>query len=279
VALVLALGAAAAYGAADFIGGAVSKKAGTIVVVLVSQLLGTAITLLLLPLFATWPPGSEALWWGAAAGVGGAAGVLLLYKGLASGRMSVVAPVTGVEAAGIPVIFALLTGERPSTVALGGVLLGLIAVALVSTSSGGPGVTQRATAGLPEALGAGFAFGVFFICLDKAPDGAGIWPLIGARASSILLITIVALIARVELLRAKASFRPIAAAGMLDVIANVLYLLATQRGLLSLTAVLTSMYPGGTVLLARIFLKERLARIQLVGLGVAGAAVVMIGIG
>ena len=248
-------------------------------VVLLSQLLGTALTILLLPFFASWPPSTEALWWGAAAGVGGGAGVLLLYRGLAKGRMSVVAPVTGVEAAGIPVVFALVIGERPSGLALAGVALGLIAVALVSTAPGREPAARRNVAGLPEALGAGLAFGLFFICLDKAPDSAGIWPLIGARASSILLVGVVALAARVDLVTARGHMPTIALAGLLDVGANIFYLLATQRGLLSLTAVLTSMYPGATVLLARVILKERLARVQLGGLAVAGVAVVLIGLG
>lgn len=279
MALLLALGAALAYGAADFTGGAVTKKAGAVRVVLLSQLAGTLLTLLLVPLLATSPPDAQGLWWGAAAGLGGGAGVLLLYQGLAIGRMSVVAPITGVEAAAIPVVFALLVGERPSGIALGGVALGLFAVALVSTAPAAPGSTQSKTAGLREALGAGIAFGIFFICLDQAPDDAGLWPLIGARASSIALITIVALVARVSLRPPQRTLPTITATGLLDVAANVLYLLATQRGLLSLTAVITSMYPGVTVLLARIVLKEKLTRIQLVGLGVAGAAVIMIGLG
>src|SRR5688572_14127153 len=105
MALVLALGAALAYGAADFAGGAVTRKAGTVRVVFLSQAIGTGLTLLLAPLMASLPPDTQALWWGAAAGIGGGAGVLLLYRSLAVGRMSVAAPITGVQAAGIPVIF------------------------------------------------------------------------------------------------------------------------------------------------------------------------------
>lgn len=279
MALVLALGAALAYGAADFAGGAVAKRAGVVRVVFLSQLFGTGLTLLLLPVMASWPPSAPGLWWGAASGIGGGTGVMLLYRGLAVGRMSVVAPLTGVEAAGIPVVFALLVGERPSALALGGVVLGLCAVGLVSSAPVAPGSTQARAAGVAEALGAGLAFGVFFICLDQAPDGAGIWPLVGARASSMTLIGAVALAGRVRLKPPPGTSSAIAATGLLDVAANVLYLLATQRGLLSLTAVITSMYPGGTVVLARVFLKERLARMQLVGLAIAGAAVILIGLG
>lgn len=279
MALVLALAAALAYGAADFVGGASSKVAGAIRVVLISQLVGTGLTVALVPALGGAAPETAALTWGAAAGVAGGTGVLLLYRGLAIGRMSVVAPITGVEAAGIPVVFALASGERPSAAALTGVVLGLIAVALVSTSPDATGRLDSRWTGVPEALGAGFAFAVFFICLDRAPDGAGMWPLLGGRASSLLLISVVALVARVDPKPPAGTFRTIALAGLLDVLANVFYLLATQRGLLSLTAVITSLYPGATVLLARVVLNERLVRVQLVGLGVAAAAVILIGIG
>jgi drug/metabolite transporter (DMT)-like permease len=279
MALVLALGAALAYGAADFVGGNVSKIAGAVRVVFLSQLVGTGLTILFVPFLSAWPPESGALSWGAAAGVAGASGVLLLYRGLAIGRMSVVAPITGVEAAGIPVIFALAIGERPSSIALAGVVLGLIAVALVSTTADASDDASSRRAGVVEALGGGLAFGIFFICLDRAPDGAGMWPLLGARASSLVLISLVVLVARVKPVAPEGTFRKIALAGLLDVVANVLYLLATQQGLLSLTAVITSMYPGGTVLLARFVLKERLVRLQLVGLGIAAAAVILIGLG
>ena len=279
MALVLALVAAVTYGAADFVGGAVSKRAGAIRSVLLSQAVGSLLTVLLLPVLGSGSPSRDALWWGAAAGIGGGTGVLLLYRGLAIGRMSVVAPITGVEAAGVPVVFALAVGERPSPLALGGVVLGLVAVALVSSTSEASEAGQRRTAGLAEALGAGLSFGLFFICLDQASDGAGLWPLIGARASSLLLIVCVAVAARIAPRPPVGTGKAMVAAGLLDVAANISYLLATQRGLLSLTAVVTSMYPGATVLLARMVLKERLARVQLVGLAVAGAAVILIGLG
>lgn len=172
MALVFALAAAVTYGAADFIGGLVTKRAGAIRVVLLSQAFGTLLTVLSMPVLGGGTFSSAAIVWGALAGVGGGAGILLLYRGLSIGRMSVVAPITGVEAAGVPVIAGFLLGERPSSLALGGVFLALVAVALVSRSEREEGGESRR--GLPEALGAGLAFGAFFICLDQAPDASGI---------------------------------------------------------------------------------------------------------
>ncbi|HWL66177.1 MAG TPA: EamA family transporter [Actinomycetota bacterium] len=275
-ALIFGLGAALAYGAADFMGGIASKRAGAVNVVLITQLLGTSVIVMMLPFFPYSGSVGPAIGWGAAAGVGGGAGVLLLYRGLARGRMSVVAPITGVEAAGVPVVFGLAIGERPGVGALIGVGLALIAVALVSTTRTEEAVPGRS--GVPEAIGAGIGFGVFFICLAQAGDSAGLWPLIGARASSLVVAGSAAIVSRVRPSTHGAG-REIAVASLLDVAANVFYLIGVKVGLLSLVAVLTSLYPAGTVALARIFLKERLGRIQVVGVGVAAAAVILIGIG
>lgn len=245
--------------------------------VLISQAIGSIFTLALLYFFPGTGERVPALAWGMVAGLGGGTGVLLLYRGLARGRMSVVAPITGVEAAVIPVVFGLIAGERPSTGAMVGIALALVAVVLVSSSastSGGDG-----GAGLPEALGAGLAFGIFFIALDRGGSDTGIWPLVGARISSISLVLIVAAVARVKLKPPPGSMPAIAATGVLDVTANLFYLVAVRQGLLSLVAVLTSMYPAATVALARVFLKERLAPLQLVGIALALIAVILIGAG
>ncbi|HYN36415.1 MAG TPA: DMT family transporter, partial [Actinomycetota bacterium] len=213
-------------------------------------------------------------------------GVTALFKGLAKGRMSVVAPITGTVAAGLPVIVGLVSGERPSVVALTGVVVALVSVVLVSASEHGieedavegsaPGIMAR---GLPEALTAGASFGLFFILLDKAGDAAGLWPLVGARASSVTVMSIALLVARAPIRPPEGTMRLIAGAGVLDVAANLFYLLATQRGLLSLVAVLTSMYPATTVVLARFVLKEKLTRVQLAGLLLAGAGIAAIASG
>jgi drug/metabolite transporter (DMT)-like permease len=191
--------------------------------------------------------------------------------------MSVVAPITSVEAAAVPVIFGLFIGERPTPLALIGVVVALLAVVLVSSAA----ETSEAGAktGIPEAVGAGFAFGVFFIALDQAGDGAGMWPILSMRGTSLVLVAVAMLMTRTSLRPAAGTMAGIAISGVLDVAANVLYLLSTQHGLLSLVAVITSMYPAATVILARFVLHERLTKAQLVGLGLAAAGVTLIATG
>ena len=278
--------AAATYGVADFAGGRASRHADVFSVVLVSQLIGSVPLLLVVPFLAEQGPTTGALAWGAAAGIGGGSGVVFLYRGLAVGRMSVVAPITGVVAASLPVVFGLATGDRPGLVSLLGVALALISVVLVSSAPEPAGETDvdltgevTSGSGVAFAFAAGTGFGLFFIFLDAAGSDAGVWPLVGTRGSSLLFVASMALSLRRPIQPPAGTLALIAAAGVLDVAANVFYLVATRFGLLSLVAVLTSMYPAVTVLMARIFLNERMVTTQLVGLGLAGAAIVMIVLG
>ncbi|HEX2057453.1 MAG TPA: DMT family transporter [Actinomycetota bacterium] len=278
MAILLGLAAAVTYGAGDFVGGLVTRRAPLFTVVLLSQVAGTALLIASLPFFVESGPTASALAWGGASGAAGATGVLLLYKGLAAGRMSVVAPITSVEAAVVPVVWGLATGERPSALALTGVLVALVAVLLVAGFDPSEATTQRGgrlAAGVPEALGAGVAFGAFFILLDGAGDDTGMWPLVGGRTASLAVLAILVLLRRERISAAPGTRVPIVAAGLLDVAANLLYLLSTREGLLSIVAVLTSLYPASTILLARIVLGERMGRLQVAGLGLAGAGVVM----
>jgi uncharacterized membrane protein len=277
MAVLLGLCAAITYGAADFVGGLVSRRASAFAVVLISQLIGAPAIMALIPLFGGhYSP--AAMWWGAAAGIFGGTGVVLLYRGLAIGRMAVVAPITAVLAAAVPVVFGLVTGERPAALSLLGVALGFAAVVLIS-STPHDATQSRTRAGVVEAIGAGICFGFFFITLDRAPDASGMWPLLGARISAIALVAALVLITRASMTREPGTLRWIATAGALDVTANVFYLSATRRGLLSIVAVLTSLYPATTILLARVVLSERLALMQIAGLAVGAGAVVLIAVG
>lgn len=285
MAIILGLLASIAYGCADFLGGLYTRRANVLTVVLVSQTMGTVLLLVALPWFGEDELTRSSVGWGAAAGVAGATGITLLYRGLAGGRMSVVAPITGTIAAALPVVFGLVSGERPSTVALAGVGLALAAVALVS-SGGDPAITRevdepvsRLRLGVTEALGAGTSFGLFFVFLDQAPSDSGLWPLVGARGSSLVLVAAAALATSAALKPPSGTLGGISAAGIFDVAANLFYLLAARRGLLALVAVLTSMYPGTTVLLARVVLKERLVRLQLVGLAFAAGGIIAMALG
>lgn len=279
MAIVLSLLAALTYGAADFVGGFVSKRNDVLRVVLLSQIFGTVPLLLAFPLVNDGVFSSSVLTWGTLAGLAGGTGVALLYRGLARGRMSVVAPITSVEAAAVPVLFGLFTGERPSAVALLGVVIALLAVALISMTPEPTADAEGDGTGIPEAIGAGFAFAAFFILLDKTGDDTGMWPLLAMRGSSIALLAGGVIATRTSLRVTPGTLWGIIVSGILDVAANIFYLLSTRHGLLSLVAVITSMYPAATVLLARIVLSERLVRMQMAGLGLAAAGVVLIATG
>jgi len=196
--------------------------------------------------------------------------------------MSVVAPITAVGAACLPVAVGLLRGERPGVLALAGVAVALVAVVAVSMSAA-PGGTAVRTGGAPlglvEAILAGLAFGAFFVILSGVSEEAGTWPLLAGRTSSVLVVGVAALVTRTPLRPAQSELPRIALAGVLDMGANVLYVLAVQVGLLSLVGVLVSLYPASTVLLARLTLGERMGRLQVAGvaLAVTGAALIALG--
>jgi len=283
-AVLLGLAASITYGAADFLGGFATKRNNVLTVVLLSQIAGSALLIAVLPFFLEGVLTSEALVWGGLSGVAGAIGVAFFYQALSVGRMSVVAPITAVIAASIPVVFGLLTGERPSALAFAGVVVALIAVALVSSSAeenheDDPTLPWHRRPGLVEAFAAGTSFGAFFILLSEPGDDSGLWPLLAARAASLGLIALAALYRRASLRPAPGTVRTIAAAGALDVSANLFYLFASRAGLLSLVAVLTSTYPATTVVLARVVLGERFTIPQSVGLGAAAAGITMIALG
>lgn len=284
MAIVLGLAAALTYGAADFLGALATKTTKVFTVVLLSQVLGSGLFMVALPFFLHDAPTGAALGWGALSGVAGAVGVALFYQGLSIGRMGAVAPITGVEAAAVPVIFGLVSGERPSALALGGVVIALGAVALVSSSPRTEAPAHdpdqgRLAPGVGLALGAGVAFGAFFILLAEAGEDSGLWPLVGARISSIATIGVGLLVSRGFERPQRSALPAIAGAGVLDLAANLFFLLATREGLLSIVAVLTSMYPATTVLLARMILSERFHRTQLLGLGLAALGVIAMTLG
>ncbi|MEV7012781.1 EamA family transporter [Streptosporangium sp. NPDC051022] len=276
-AVVLATLCAVVYGTADFFGGLATRRSRVLAVVVLSQSAGLALVVALMPLL----PGAltgEALVWGMASGVSGAAGLVLFYRALATGVMSVVAPVTATTSAALPVLFGLATGERPEATALAGVALALVAVLLVSRDSS-PVAAERGHGPVLTSLAAGAGFGGFFVLLAQTPGDSGMWPLFGARLVSITLIALLALATRSTLRPGAGALRIILAAGALDMAANVLFMLAQQRGLLSLVGVLVSLYPASTLVLARYVLKERLNAVQMTGIGFTLAAVALIAAG
>jgi len=246
-------------------------------VVAVSSVTGVALLLCLVGFVPSAPTIADVAW-GAAGGVAGGIGVMLFYRALATGVMSVVAPVTAVTGAVVPVAAGLLLGERPGVLALVGVAIAIVAVALLAREA--PGERERPTTGaaraLVLALGAGLGFGGFFVLLDRTGDDAGFWPLVASRSVTFVLMVVIAAVTSRAVLPRREALAPSIGTGVLDMGANVLFLLANREGLLALVAVVTSLYPASTIALAQVFLGERLARHQVIGVGLAAVAVVLI---
>lgn len=279
MAILLGLGAAACWGVADFMGGLASRWVRATLAVVTSQSIGLAALLLLLPLFREDPFTREAAVWGGLAGLAGGLGLLFLYRGLGRGRMSVVAPVAAVVGAVVPVAFDLAIGDPVGALTMAGLLIALAALALVSWHPGVEGRAEGETlmkGGLPEGLLAGLGFGTFFVVFAQTGEASTYWPLLSLRGASVVMLSVIALSTRSFARPGGRALRLLVGAGLLDVTANLLYLLGTQRGLLSVVAVLSSLYPAATVLLARAVLKERLHRAQVLGLAAAGLGIVLI---
>lgn len=282
--IVLALGAAVTFGAADFWGGLASRRGPSAGVVAVAQALGLPVVLAWCLLSA--PSASPAdLLWGAASGAAGAGGVLLLYQGLAHGRMSVVAPLTGLVAAGLPVMVSPLLGEVPSPIALVGIVIALAAIALVSRE-GEPHADDQTVSTMSRramvvlAVASGACFGALFLLLDRASEDAGLWPLVANKTTGLIVVGLYGLlIVRTGLRVGRAALPMVVACAVCGTAAEVLLLLATQQGFVAIAAVITSLYPGSTVLLARFVLRERLRKDQLAGFALAALAVGLIALG
>jgi len=279
--VVLALVSAVCYGAADFIGGVTAKRASTLAVVVVSQLAGLLILLSILPLLPTTAPARTDFLWGALAGVCGGGGVALLYRALAIGVMAVVAPTTAVCAVVIPVFVSVALGERLAAATFGGIALAIVAIILVSQSNdGGSGrageTDERRKKAFVLAVLSGIAIGFFFVALARTSSQAGLWPLVAARSASVILFAVMAFLTSQSLRIPAAILGIVAAGGALDMLANLLYLLASRSGPLSVVVTLASLYPASTVLLARLVLHERLSTRQWVGVGCALVAVAVI---
>lgn len=274
--LLLALGAAAAYGVSDFVAGVVTRRGGAWAVAATSQ--GAAAVIVVgAAALAGGHPRLADLGFGLLAGLGNGAGNVLLYRGLASGRMGVVAPLSALATAGLPVLVGLTLGERPGLLAVAGVALALPAVWLVSL--GGPGLRAARRRDLADGLAAGVGFGVQFAALGQVAAGGGLVPLALSQVVSVASIVAGASLASAPWLPRDGAGRGAAVAGLLAGVATVWFQLAAQRGLLSVASVLTALYPAVTVVLAALVLREPVGRAQGAGLALAAAAVALIAAG
>ena len=277
----LALLSAACYGGADFLGGFTAKRANTVAVVVVSQLTGLLLLMVMLPFLPQAAPAGADFAWGSVAGATGGAGVALLYRALAIGVMSVVAPTTAVCAVVIPVVVSIALGERQPATTIGGIALAIVAIVLVShprreESSVRGEAGERRTRALFYAVLSGVAIGLFFVALAQTREEAGLWPLVAARTASVTLFALIACFASQSLRIPAALLGIVAAGGALDMLANLLYLLASRSGPLSVVVTLASLYPASAVLLAWLVLHERLTARQWVGVACALVVVIVI---
>jgi uncharacterized membrane protein len=274
LAVTYGIGSALTWGAADFSGGMATRKNAVLTVLLLSQVFGLATLVVLVAVFGEVFPGTNAMAMGALAGLAGAFGIACLYRGLATGRMGLVAPVSAVVSALVPMAFTMATAGLPGWPQVAGIALALAAVWLLS-ATGTDGPVTGADLKLP--LLAGLGFGFFFIFMDRAGETALLWPLVAARCASISLIAPL-VVMRGKPLPASARHLPfIVLAGLLDTAGNGFFILATQVGRLDISAVLTSLYPAATVMLAWLVLREKVGRRQGIGVVVALAALVLIG--
>ena len=276
--VLLALCPALSYGLSDFLCGLISRRASAWSVAVVAQT-SAAVFTALSALLVGGDPTPVDYAWGAASGAAAGLGACFLYRGLANGRMSVVAPLSAVGSAVVPVAVGVVTGERPSAMVWLGVLVAMPAIWLVSRSAGevdeaGREARPRAPrAGLLDGALAGLGFGLLFAGLGQIPDTAGLWPLALSQLAAVPASILLATAFRAPWLpRTRASWWALFA-GPLGAAATLTFLLATQRGLLTVAGVLASLYPASTVLLAALVLKERVHRVQGLGLALCAVAI------
>jgi drug/metabolite transporter (DMT)-like permease len=288
-AVLLGLGAAIGFGTSDFVAGLLSRRVHYALVAVPATIAAAAVTLVALLLSHANGPDPQAIFWGAASGIGGGFGGLMLYRGLGRGQMGVVAPLSALGTAVLPVIVGVGLGDRPSVPAWAGVVLAMPAIWLVSTSGSGEADTDEPRAGraglaegVVDGLLAGVGFALLLVGLGLAGDGAGLWPVVAGETSSLILVSIFLVGTLIRLEDRRLPPRDLGgslAVGLLGGAASILYLWSTRAGLLSIVAVITSLYPAATVVLSTLILDERIGRRQLVGLVFAAAAVVLIVLG
>jgi drug/metabolite transporter (DMT)-like permease len=324
LAIVLALASAIGYGGSDFAAGLASRSAGVIQVTLLASAVSAVVVAAVLPFAASDPPGAAALAWGAVAGLGGTTGALALYVGFRHAAFSIAGPISAVGTAGFSVLAGLLFGERPTPLALTGIVLALPAIvgtaasaasgtaASAASANGEPSEEETAEAaaeetaeaavegrpaaapspatGVAAGLVAGACFSLLFIGLDRAGSGAGLWPVAATTVAELVVALAVAAATRNVRLpgtRRPGTRRPGAQgprllavmAGAAGAAGTILFFFASHQGFLAVTAVLTSLYPAVTIVLARTMLGERLTKLRLVGLTLAAACVALIAVG
>jgi len=276
LAIILALASAIGYGSSDFAAGLASRTASVIQVTLLASTAAAVVAFAALPFGAGHRPSGASLAWGAAAGAGGTLGALALYLGFRYAAFSVAGPLSAVGTAGFSVLAGLLLGERPSTLALIGIVLALPAIVSVSASVAGEEAPPEGADGAQE----GACFALLLVGLDRASaGGGGLWPVAAAQVTELAVAGAAAALTRNLRLPGGRPRWLAVITGVTAAAGTILYFFASHDGFLVITAVLTSLYPASTIVLARVILGERLTRLRLTGLALAGACVALIAAG
>lgn len=274
-AILLALAAAVAWGFGDFGGGVTSRRAPVLGVVLIVELVGVVLATAVAVLVGEPLPSERGIVLGLGAGLFGMFGILGLYRGLAVGRMGVVAPVAAVIGAGLPVAIGLVIEGVPGPLQVLGIALGILAVVLVSQVPGPVGGRSGIELGIVSGIGIA-GFNVF---ISQLPAGEAIWPLAVLRLESVALVVLVVIIGRQAWRVPRGAMPSAVSVGTLDMIGNGAFILATQVGALALTVVVASLYPVVTIMLAIAVLHERVTRFHALGIAAAMVAIALIAAG
>jgi uncharacterized membrane protein len=292
IAVVFAVFSGVSYGAADFAGALASKRNNASLVTIVVQIVSLVSLGAVLTVSTTGTIIATDMWWGALGGIGAAVALTTFYAALAEGPMSTAASVTALVGSLVPVLAGVALGEIPNRMTLFG--MGIAIPAAIVVSVGAAGVHERRVAASPRArardrarsartrrlsLIAGLGFGLFFVALAQTSAEGGLYPLVGARVASIALLAVVLTGQKAWGVVAKPDWPAVIVAGLLDCAANSFYLLALTDGSFTWVAVVVSLYPVATVLLARFLLGEQITRVQTVGLVMAAVALVLVGAG
>ena len=308
MAVLLAVVAAVSFGGSDYTAGLASRKTSVLKVTVVAEGINAALVLPFVLVVSRHPPSMATLEWGAVAGVSGAGGVMALYMGFRHAAFSVASPVSAVAAAGLSVLVGLLSGERPGGLSLAGMLLTAPAIVLVSVNAARPGAAQldgsdlarvsasaagasglgddaeisvlnRDSAGVVWGLTAGAGFAMFLVGLNQAGSARNLWPVGAADIAGVITAVGLAAVTRQLAPPPPGTRRLSVLTGVIAAVGTTSVFLATHRGLLAVTAVIYSLYPAGTTILARVLSHERLTRIGMCGLCLAAASVSLIAVG
>ncbi|GAC1345919.1 MAG: DMT family transporter [Ktedonobacteraceae bacterium] len=272
--VIFGLAASLFWGSGDFNGGLASRRSNASSVVIAAYAVGFVLLVALALIWKEPFPSSLDVLWGALAGLAGVVGLRSFYSALSVGRMGIAAPVSAVLTATLPVLFSAFTAGLPSLLQLGGFVLALLAIGLISR----PERSKGRPKGLGLALLAGCGFGGFFILISHVSSTATFWPLVVARLTSVLALLVMQRLRRQQILPTLSVAPLILLAGALDSLGNAFFVLVAHSGRLDVAAVLSSLYPAATVLLAALLLRERVTRIQAIGILMALLAVPLISV-